>query len=147
MLKENPEQKKSLFKNPAVYAALLVMLAALYGGSIFYGRWQENREIEERAAEQRRAVDEKIVEYMGGKRLEIRSFYASPGRIRRGESAQLCYGVAGAKKVTLDPPVGRVWPSLTRCLTVSPAKTTSYMLSIEDEKGNSRTETITITVQ
>ncbi len=147
MLTENPEQKKSLFKNPAVYAALLTLLVALYVGNIFYGRWQESREIERRAAERRRAVDEKIVEDMGGKRLEIQSFYASPGRIRRGESAQLCYGVVGAKKVTLDPPAGAVWPSLTRCLTVSPAKTTAYTLAIEDEKGNRQTEIVTITVQ
>lgn len=147
MLTENPEEKKSLFKNPSVYAAVILILAALYAGTIFYGRRQESRAIERRAAEQRRAVDEKIVENMGGKRLEIQSFYASPGRMRRGESAQLCYGVAGAKKVTLDPAAGAVWPSLARCLTVSPAKTTAYTLSIEDEKGNSRTETVTLTVQ
>jgi hypothetical protein len=147
MLGENPEQKKSLWKNPAIYTGAIILAAALYAATIFYGRWQENREIEQRAAEKRRDLDAQIVENMGGKRLEIQSFYAAPGHIRRGDSSQLCYGVANAKKVTLDPPAGAVWPSLTRCLNVSPEKTTVYTLTIEDEKGNHRTETITLTVQ
>ncbi|MBZ5526975.1 MAG: hypothetical protein LAN71_03605 [Acidobacteriia bacterium] len=147
MLAENPEQKKSLLKNPALYAASAIVVAALYAGNIFYGRWQESREIEQRAAEKRRDLDAQIVESMGGKRLEIQSFYAAPGHIHRGDTSQLCYGVANAKKVTLDPPAGAVWPSLTRCLNVSPEKTTAYTLTIEDEKGNRKTETITLAVQ
>jgi hypothetical protein len=147
MLAENPEQKKSLFKNPALYTGAIILAAALYAAIIFYNRWQENREIEQRTAEKRLALDAQIVESMGGKRLEIQSFYAAPGHIRKGGSSQLCYGVANAKKVTLDPPAGAVWPSLTRCLDVSPQKTTEYTLTIEDEKGNRKTETITLTVK
>jgi len=147
MLAENPEQKKSLFKNPALYTGAVILAAALYAATIFYGRWQENREIEQRTVEKRLALDAQIVESMGGKRLEIQSFYAAPGHIRKGDTSQLCYGVANAKKVTLDPPAGAVWPSLTRCLDVSPEKTTEYTLTIEDEKGNRKTETITLSVK
>jgi hypothetical protein len=37
-----------------------------------------------------------------------------------------------ATSVRLDPPAGSVWPSLSRCLEVSPVKTTRYTLTAED---------------
>ena len=142
-----PQKTKAALKNPLLYTSLALGLALLYVGWIFFGRWQENRALFQRAAEKRRAEDQQTVESLGGKRLEIQSFYASPGMLRRGETAQLCYGVANAKKVTLEPPVGPVWPSYSRCLDVSPTKETTYTLTVEDARGNSKSATVTIRVR
>jgi len=78
---------------------------------------------------------------LGGNRFEILHFYASPGVIRRGQTAQLCYGVSGAKTVRLEPQPNAVWPSFSRCVDVSPSKDTSYTVdrrrcrgTLEDRK-------------
>ena len=47
----------------------------------------------------------------------------------------MCYGVANAKTVTLDPPVASVWPSATRCMQVKITKTTKFTLTAEDANG------------
>jgi len=59
------------------------------------------------------------IEQLGGNHLAIQMLYATP-RIHRGETAQICYGVANAKTVTLEPQSGKVlaFPqSLRRCKT------------------------------
>jgi hypothetical protein len=147
MQAEEKQEPRSLFRNPFLYTSALIVLALLYVGFVFSSRSLENREIERRARERRRAVDERTVEYMGGKRLEIQNFYASPGTIRPGETAQLCYGVANAKTVKLEPQDNPVWPSYARCVDVSPRKDTTYTLTAEDAKGNVRTATLTLRVR
>ena len=59
----------------------------------------------------------------------ITMFYASPLNPAKGEKANLCYGVENADEVTLDPPVDRVWPSMSRCIEVAPGKSTTYTLT------------------
>jgi hypothetical protein len=120
-------------------------------GWIFFSRWQENRDIERRTTEERaqkqRENDQRTVEQMGGKELEIQNFYASPGTIHPGETAQLCYGVANAKTVKLEPQPNPVWPSYARCVDVTPRKTTTYTLTIADATGNTRSATVDIKVR
>ncbi|MGC1619055.1 MAG: hypothetical protein WA765_11270, partial [Candidatus Acidiferrum sp.] len=84
---------------------------------------------------------------MGGKEFTILDFYASPKVIRRGESAQLCYGVSNAKSVKLEPQTQAVWPSLAHCVDVSPRKTTTYTLTIEDGAAHTRSESIDLNVR
>lgn len=114
-------------------------------------RWLENRRITERErqgqAEKQRENDRLTVEQLGGSKLAIQSFYASPGEVRRGQSAQLCYGVANAKTVTLEPQSNAVWPSHARCVDVSPTKDTTYTLTITDAAGNTQSQSLTITVR
>lgn len=127
--------------------ALVGVVALLYIGWLFLSRRQENRDAEQRAAEQKRAADQRSVEFLNGDRFDILSFYASPGIIRRGDSAKLCYGVSNAKSVHLDPPAGEVWPSYSRCLTVSPQKSTDYTLTAADSAGNTKTSTLRLEVR
>lgn len=147
MQADQKPEPRSAFRNPYLYSGILILAALGYVGWVFYSRWQENREIERQAAEKRRAVDALTVENMGGNRLEIQNFYASPGIIHRGQTAQLCYGVANAKTVKLDPPEKAVWPSYARCVDISPVKDTTYTLTIGDGKGNTQTATLTVTVR
>jgi hypothetical protein len=116
-----------------------------------FSRWQENLAIERRWREEKtrkQLEDDRVaLEQFGGKELAIQSFYASPGAIHKGESAQLCYGVANAKTVKLEPQPNAVWPSYARCVTVSPAKNTTYTLTISDASGNTKTQSLRVTVE
>lgn len=149
---DQPEPpSKSIFKDPSLYTTTLIVIVLLVVGWIFFSRWEENRAIERRALQQRteqqRENDRATLEMMGGKQLAIQNFYASPGSIRRGETAQLCYGVANAKTVTLEPQSNPVWPSYSRCVDVSPAKTTTYTLTIADASGHSLSQSLELRVR
>ena len=143
-----PDQKP-LWKNPFVYTGAILLFAAIYVGWIVFSRWNENRQLEQRtrdtATQKQREQDRSTVEQMGGSELAIQSFYGN-AQIHRGQSAQLCYGVANAKKVTLEPQSNPVWPSYSRCVDVSPSKTTTYTLTASDA-GHSVSQTFTIKVQ
>jgi hypothetical protein len=143
--KSNPARKLWL------YSAPVLAIAIAYSGWIMLSRWQENKQLTDQAAEQARAREklqaQQTVESLGGDRFDILSFYASPGAIRRGESAQLCYGVSNAKTVTLDPPIAEMWPSASRCFDVTPTKTTNYTLTATDAQGNKKTVALELKVE
>jgi hypothetical protein len=114
---------------------------------VLASRRREAREMEQRAKENVRAEAARTFEMLGGDRFEILNFYAVPGVIRRGRSAQLCYGVSNAKTVHLEPQTSEVWPSQARCVDVYPKKDTTYTLTAEDGHGNTRTSSLTVTVR
>jgi len=142
---------KTLLTNPLLYSSILIGAALLVVLWILYSRWQENRLIERRTREEvsRRQLesDRIALEQLGGKELAIQSFYASPGAIHKGESVQLCYGVANAKNVKLEPQPNAVWPSHAHCVSVSPAKSTTYTLTISDASGNTKIQSLEIVVK
>ena len=142
---------KTPFKNPLFYSSMLVGIAFLIVLGILVSRWQENRSIERRARKetsQRQLENDRIaLEQFGSKELAIQTFYASPGAIHKGESAQLCYGVANAKTVKLEPQDNPVWPSYNRCVEVAPKKNTTYTLTIQDAAGHTQTQTLDIKVK
>ncbi len=142
---------RSKLKNPYLYSALILLGVAAYVGFILISRHESNRAYErrkaEQASEQRREQDRVVIEQLGGSDLAIRALYVSPAVIHRGETAQICYDVANAKTVTLDPPAGEVWPSHNRCLDISPKKTTTYTLTIVDSAGKSASQTVELAVR
>src|SRR5712664_2455813 len=142
---------KTAFKNPLLYSSLLIGIVILVVAWILFARWQENLSIERRSREEKSRKqlenDRIALEQLGGKELAIQSFYASPGAIHKGESVQLCYGVANAKTVKLEPQPNAVWPSYARCVSVSPAKNTTYTLTISDASGNTKTQSLRVTVE
>ncbi|HET6929595.1 MAG TPA: hypothetical protein VFI45_04685, partial [Candidatus Acidoferrum sp.] len=151
MIPETSSPPKSPLKNPFLYSSLVILGVLLYVSYILYARYESNREYErktkERQTEQQREEDRLAVEQLGGSELAIRGLYVSPRTIRPGETAQLCYDVANAKSVTLDPPVGEVWPSHSRCLNISPRKTTTYTLTIKDAAGNTLSQGVELPVR
>ncbi len=146
----NP-QPKSIFKNPLLYSYSVAVFIALAIGWILFSRWQENRSIEIRARQEltqkQLERDRATVQQMGGKELAIQNFYALPGVIHRGQSVQLCYGVANAKTVKLEPQPNPVWPSYARCVDITPAKTTTYTLTIADVAGNTKSQSLEVKVR
>jgi len=78
--------------------------------------------------------------------LKIIMFYATPAVIERGETAILCYGVANADRVSLDPPVTEIKPSLNRCIEVKPTATTAYTLTAANSRGEEQTQAVEVAV-
>ena len=77
--------------------------------------------------------------------VRITQFYAEPA-IARGEKTSVCYGVANAKTVKIDPPVESLWPTVARCFPVSPVKDTTYTLTAQDAAGKSVSQSIEVRV-
>ena len=55
----------------------------------------------------------------------------------RGETADLCYGVVNATKVTIEPKVEDSKPSSYHCLTIAPRATTTYTITASERQGQS----------
>ncbi len=151
-MNSDPNRKPfSGFRNPLLYTSSLLVLGMLYAAGTLYLRREDDRERERRAAEAaaaaKRADDQRTVEQLGGSEFKILNFYAMPGTVKRGETVQLCYGVSNAKKVTLEPQTNAVWPSFSRCVNVTPTKTTEYTLTAEDGNGGTKTSTLTVQVR
>ncbi len=129
---------------------MVLVVVALVVGWILFSRWSDNRLIERQAIQQKqekqRESDRTALEQMGGKTLDIQAFYANPGVVHRGETVQLCYGVANAKNVKLEPQSNPVWPSYARCVDVKPSKTTTYTLTIDDGAGNTKRQSLEVKV-
>jgi hypothetical protein len=144
-------ESKSIFKNPYLYSGIVALGALVYVCLVMFSRYESNRTYErhnaEKAAELQREVDRAAIEQLGGSELAVRALYVSPTSINHGETAQLCYDVANAKTVTLDPPASdAVWPSHNRCVNISPKKTTTYTLTIADAAGKAASQTVELQV-
>jgi type II secretory pathway pseudopilin PulG len=142
---------KSVLKNPLLYSTIAVLITIVVVGWILFSRWQQNRQIDRQTAQERaqqqHESDRAALDQLGGKDLAIQALYANPGIVARGESAQLCYGVANAKTVTLQPQSNPFWPSHARCVEVTPKKDTVYTLTAEDASGNKTSQQIEIKVR
>jgi hypothetical protein len=119
---------------------LALAAAVVYVSWVFYQRWEAARDSEAARLAKEKARASEELQRAGGARLKITQFYASPSRIRKGDAAQLCYGVVFAEKVSLrSEPEGEkldaVWPSLLRCVEVRPRVTTQYTLVATDKAG------------
>jgi hypothetical protein len=151
MLAQPDPPKKSALKNPFLYSWAALSIVALVVCWILAARWLENRGLEKHAQQEKTRIqleqDRIALEQFGGKELAIQNFYATPGIIHRGESVQLCYGVANAKTVKLEPQSNPVWPSYSRCVDVTPLKSTTYTLTIADAAGNAKTQTLEVKVR
>ena len=151
MASDPVSEPKSLLKNPLLYSSAVLVVALLGVVFVMISRWQDSRNMERQAARERaekqHEQDRVAVEQLGGKEFAILSFYASPTMIRRGESAQLCYGVANARTVKLEPQSQPVWPSTAHCVDVSPVKSTIYTLTIEDVGGKTLSQDIEVSVR
>jgi len=143
--------EKSIFKNPILYSSVILLVVAIYVVFLLVSRHQSaidfERQKAEKAAALRREDDRAAVEQLGGSDFAVRALYVSPAAIHRGGSAQLCYDVSNAKTVSLDPPEGQVWPSHSRCLPISPKKTTTYTLTIADANGQTLSQSVELKVQ
>ncbi|HEY2645994.1 MAG TPA: hypothetical protein VGI34_03425 [Candidatus Acidoferrales bacterium] len=142
-----PESRTG-FQIYVVVSLVAFLFVGLYLGWVFYSRRAANQAIMERAAEKGRTQDQQAFEAMGGNRFEILIFAANPPNLRAGEKSSLCYSVSNAKAVKIEPSAEEpVWPAFSRCVHVSPRKTTKYTLTIDDGAGNTKTADVEVKVQ
>lgn len=127
---------RSLLRRLLPYFALVIGIAALYDGWIFYSRWSSAREVEQKRATAEADRDRKTVEMLGGDQLKILNFYASPPSIRAGGQSLICFGVNAAKNVRIDPLVEELHPALSHCFQVTPRHDTEYTLTADDGAGH-----------
>jgi hypothetical protein len=129
-----------------IFTCVTVAAAGIYLGWVFYSRWRNNQALIQRLKAPVKTRDRAFVGAYGGG-IKILSFYAVPWTIRRGETVQLCYGVANAESVRIQPPpVDDIWPSLSRCVAAVPQTDTDYKLIAKDNRGNTKTADLTVTV-
>jgi hypothetical protein len=137
--------EKVVRKMVPITSAVLV-LVFLYVGWTFYSRRRDARDAEEKAKAAEAQNAQYTVDKYGGGRVKILAFSLGSGAIHKGQSVQLCYGVANAKNVKIEPPVGDVWPSMQRCVDVAPKKDTEYVITADDGQGHIDTAQLAIKV-
>jgi hypothetical protein len=113
-----PPEKEPPWKNPFSYSGIVLTSVAFYVAFVLLTRYECNRDFERRDAEQkaekRRADDHAPSNSWGARNRPSGRSSVSPPLIHHGEKSELCYDVANAKTVALDPPDGQVWPSHSR---------------------------------
>lgn len=141
------KDEQSTLKRILPFTTLLLLLALAYAGWIVYSRWHEGRGSESQRQAKEVEDAQKVVATYGGDRVKIHTFSADSGSLAKGQSTQLCYGIANAKTVTITPkPVEETWPSMSRCVKVQPEETTTYKLSAKDAEGHEETAQLTVEV-
>jgi len=76
----------------------------------------------------------------------ISQFYAQPATMPKGGKTLLCYGVDNTKVLSLEPPVEKVWPAMSRCFEIAPVQTTEYALTAENADGQKVSKSVTVQV-
>jgi len=122
-------------------------MAAIWTGWTLYSRQQSAAEAERQSKEKQAAADRKLVAEFGGDHLTILGFNTAEKEVSPGGRVLMCYGVSNASAVKIEPGVEPIKPALQHCLEVFPQKTTEYTLTASDEKGNTKSRTLTIRVR
>jgi hypothetical protein len=124
------------FRRALPYLMLVILVAAIYDGWIFYSRWSSARALEQKRIAAETDRDRKTVEMLGGDQLKILNFYATPASVRAGSQSLICFGVNSAKNVRIEPPVEELHPAISHCFQVAPKHDTEYTLTADDGAGH-----------
>lgn len=124
-----------------------VILVFAYSGWVLYSRQADHRRIADEAEQRRAEQDRQIVDQVGGGELKVLMFYADPPAVRPGGTVRLCYGVAMAEAVEIEPTVDGVGPALSRCVETKPIRATTKFTLKASRKGREATGTVTVEVQ
>lgn len=143
-----PEKPRSALATVLRFIWIIVLIAALYTGWIFYSRHERDKAAQE-AIDKRKQEEVQRVNNLifGSGEIKFTTLSADDGFLRRGQTTRLCYGVVNAVKLEIDPPVAQIKPTYMNCLVIAPKKTTTYTLKATDAKGNTKSESLTIQVQ
>jgi hypothetical protein len=129
------------------YTTIAVLVSMCYAAWVILSRRNTNQQIEHAAQQREAEADRAALAPLGGGSLKILNFYPTTGAVNRGSTALICFSVAGAKEVTIDPEVGSLPSSLSRCLQVHPTKTTEYKLTARDAQGHTASQSFQLVVK
>jgi len=146
---EGSEKSKSGLAAILPYTTIAVVIAALYVAWIFYSRHESARKAQEATEAKRQEADKRTADLIfGSGEIKFTVFSADHGILKRGETTPLCYGVVNATALKIDPPVGEpVKPTNRHCVEIAPQKTTTYTLTASNDKGDTKTASLTIQVK
>ena len=84
----------------------------------------------------------------GSGEIKFTTFSADNGLVKRGGTTHLCYGVVNATTLKIDPPVGEpVKPTSRHCVEIAPKQTITYTITASNDKGATKTASLTIQVR
>ncbi len=143
-----PQGKRSGLRALLPYTTAALILAALYVAWTFYSRAESSRQAQEAITAKKEEARKRVVNQIyGSGEIKFSTFSLDTGLLHRGETTHLCYGVVNATAVKLNPPVAEIKPSYRHCVEISPRATTTYTITAEDGKGNSKSESLTVRVE
>src|ERR1700682_5260695 len=93
------------------YTTIVMCVAIAYAAWVLLSRRNANRALEHAAQQREAEADRKVLDRLGGGDLKILSFYPDKSAFHRGEKVLVCFGVASAKTVRIDPEIGDLPPS------------------------------------
>ncbi|MBZ5610595.1 MAG: hypothetical protein LAP38_20215 [Acidobacteriia bacterium] len=140
-------QPSSLLRRALPILTVIIGVAVLYDGWIFYSRWSSARKLEQERARAEAERASRTIKLLGGDQLKILGFYAAPAVVQRGQATSICFGVTGAARVRIEPPIVEdLHPSLSRCFQVAPRNDTEYKLTAEDAAGHTMTQSMVVRI-
>ena len=146
MSQDSPQQFP-IIRKLLPYTTVAALLALLYLAWVFYSRYDRNRQLQHQADQKSVEQAKKTYELYGSGQLKIMLFYAAPAVASRGGPAQLCYSVANATNVKIDQGVEPIEPSLSHCVPIKPAHSTTYTLTASDDKGHTATQSANVVIR
>ncbi len=131
------------------YTTVAMIIAALYVAWTLYSRHESARKAQEAIESQRQEAEKHKADLIfGSGGIKFTVFSADNGVVKRGEATQLCYGVINAATVKLDPPVDEpLKPTERHCVEIKPKQTTTYTLTAANDKGDTKTASLTVQVR
>jgi hypothetical protein len=140
-------QRTSVLQTLSRFATVGVLIAAIYVGWTFYSRHLSDEQAAQAlAAKQHEERQRQADLIFGSGEVKIVSYSVDKSSVKRGEEADLCYGVVNATKVVIEPHVEDSKPSSYHCLTVAPKTTTTYTITASNQKGDSKSLAVTVHV-
>lgn len=131
------------------FTTIAMIIAALYVAWTFYSRHESARKAQEAMETKRQEAEKHNAGLIfGSGEIKFTTFSADHGTVKRGEATLLCYGVVNATTLKIDPPVSEpIKPTNRHCLEVTPKETTTYTLTASNDKGDTKTSSLTIQVK
>jgi hypothetical protein len=109
-----------------------------------------NQRIADQQREKQRRQPDGFAEFeraYGGTAVKIVQFYSREGTLFEGSTTVLCYGLANARSVRIEPPVEGVSVSVNNCVEVAPERDTRYTLTAEGNDGHVVSESFVLKVR
>jgi hypothetical protein len=112
-----------------------------------YQRYESSRAAVEKIRTKESQDASKIVDIYGGSKLKIVAFYTTPAVASAGEKVLVCYSVANATEVSIEPKIESLKPAISRCVEAHPTHTTIYTLTAKDASSASETRSTEVRIR
>lgn len=141
-------ERRSIVEALLPFTTIAVVVAAIYVAWIFYSRHESNRKaVEAIQAQKAQETKNETEEVFGSGEIRFLNFSIDKSVLKRGETAELCYGVANATSVKIDPPIEQIQPSYNHCMEIAPKKTTTYTITAMNASGAKKSASLTLPVK